>query len=129
VLFRSTRLKQDHALPQKILCSSAVRAQSTANIAHNEGHWSTAIETDKTLYNTEAKYLLTYIHKLSDEVERVMFIGHEPTWSDISNQLLSNGNKRLAFCPAMMVEISFSTSHWAAIQAASGELSWILGPP
>jgi len=121
-------LKQQYKLPQKIVCSSAVRAQSTINIANKAGDWNCQIDTDKTLYNTDAQYILSYIQQLSDSIDRIMLVGHEPTWSEISNQLIADRNTRLVFSTAMLMNISFDLDAWSDVHPLSGELQWILDP-
>ncbi|MFV2058796.1 MAG: histidine phosphatase family protein [Thiohalomonadales bacterium] len=120
-------LSHRHSPPQQLICSSAVRAESTASIANTSGDWMCFLQVDKALYNTDASSALNYIKSLSNNKERIMLVGHEPTWSDLSNDLLIEKQK-LVFSTGMMVAINFELSYWSEIEIGKGKLAWVLGP-
>lgn len=122
------QLKQQHILPQLIICSSAERAKSTLTIASQSGEWACPISIEKQLYNTDTTFVLSYIQKLGNEKDRIMLVGHEPTWSDVSNQLINDPNKRIIFSTAMLLEMEFEISSWSDILPGTAKLNWIIEP-
>lgn len=120
-------LSERHQPPQQLICSSAIRAESTATLANISGDWLCFLHVEETLYNTDAATSLSYLKNINDDIDRTMLVGHEPTWSELANQLLFEKQK-LVFSTAMMVAIQFELSSWSEIELGKGKLGWILGP-
>ncbi len=71
-------IKEKELIPQLILCSSATRAQQTAELLAKAIEYSGEIRYLDSLYMAEAEDTLKILRKLPDELERVMVIGHNP---------------------------------------------------
>jgi phosphohistidine phosphatase len=64
--------------PQLILASSAVRACRTAELAASASGYQGEIRALDSLYMAEADEIISQLHTLPDELERVMVVGHNP---------------------------------------------------
>ncbi|MCK4709917.1 MAG: histidine phosphatase family protein, partial [Gammaproteobacteria bacterium] len=88
-LFMGDLLKEKNITPDFILCSSAVRARMTMDLAMSTGEWECDSNITEALYNTTVENTLQIIKQLSDQDKVVMLIGHEPTWSELTTCLTS----------------------------------------
>ncbi len=112
--------------PDFILTSSALRAHETQRIASVSGHWGAPIGVTDDLYETNPAAVLDIIRQMPDQYRRVMLVGHEPCWSQLTNLLIGGGQVR--FPTAAMVRIDFDVERWSQITKGSGELNWLLAP-
>jgi len=122
-------LADSEQLPERVITSSAVRAQTTVKLASKAGDWHTKvgeIEVTDELYATNAQEMLVYIRLLSDDDNCVLFAGHEPTWSDLTSKLIGGGNIRVP--SATMMKINLPVEHWSEVEFAIGKLAWLLRP-
>lgn len=109
-------------VPDLVLTSSAVRARTTAELAMAGGAFNDAsFEVQESLYLPSVDDLLDAITSIARDVERVMVVGHQPTW----------GYAMEAICGA---RVDFVTAAVAAIDVRSfadprgGTLRWFLPP-
>ena len=73
--------------PELVLTSTAVRAHTTATLAADAGHWSAPIVTDHRLYDSYVDGVLAVIAETPEHVERLMVVGHQPTWGALVERL------------------------------------------
>ncbi|MBA9078353.1 MULTISPECIES: SixA phosphatase family protein [Rufibacter] len=95
-----------------IISSSAVRALSTATLLAKELEFEPEkIGVQEELYRIDAESLLLFIQSLPDEYNRVMLVGHNPTFTEITNQL--SPEKTIANLPtAGVAAFSFDVNYW-----------------
>lgn len=79
-------LTAESLVPDLIVSSSAVRALTTANIAAEAGGWSVDIGVDPTLYSSGVDAVLEILGN-APAVNRLMIVGHQPTWSMLVAEL------------------------------------------
>jgi phosphohistidine phosphatase len=113
-------------LPDSVVASSAVRAETTVRLAADEGAWPTPIRVTDLLYNTRPEEVLAEVAAEPDTTARLMIVGHEPTWSALLSELVGGG--RHPFPTAAIARVDLPTDSWSLLQPGSGELRWILPP-
>lgn len=113
-------------LPELVISSTAVRARTTLELAVEGGAWPCRTETDERLYETNSSAVVKFVHALPQDVDSVMLVGHEPTWSELTASLTGGGTVR--FPTAAMVRMDFACSSWQAVQPGGGELVWFIPP-
>ncbi|MDZ7824371.1 MAG: histidine phosphatase family protein [Ahrensia sp.] len=121
-------LRHRGLVPNKIICSSALRARQTFD-AMNNGHsddWITRVDYDEKLYSTDAPGYLEVAaatHFSGD----LMLIGHNPMLEDLAIGLGQNGNHEaysqinMGFATAAVAILHFD-GNFSDIQKAK----WIL---
>jgi len=124
-MFMGELLEEKSLSPNYVLCSSALRAKETMDLAMNAGKWECDSSVTDALYETTAESMLGLINQMSDEDKTIMLVGHEPVWSDLASRLTSDS---ISFNTAGMACISFSLNHWNEIGFASGCLEWYENP-
>ena len=96
-----------------MLSSPAMRALTTAEIiAKKLDYKRKDIAVDDRLYAVEADDLLDVIHKLGDELERVMLFGHNPELTELAHRL-SSQITRMPTCA--VAEFTFDAKSWSDI--------------
>jgi phosphohistidine phosphatase len=112
--------------PDLILCSSAMRARQTLErIAPSLGR-DAEIHIERSLYGANEDRLLERLHVLSDEVESVMLIGHNPGVQDLALLLAREGPLRTLvadkFPTAGLATLAFGRVVWKDLDMESGEV-------
>lgn len=113
-------------LPDRIISSSAKRALDTVELASSAGGWSIPVNVSDGLYATSTSSVTGFLHQLSNELDSVMLVGHEPVWSELINSLIGGGNIRMP--TAAIAKINLFVDEWAGVRSGCGELSWLVKP-
>jgi len=71
-------IKEKELVPQKILCSTAIRATETAKMVESKSGFKGETVFLDSYYMAEPNAYLEALQTLPDEIERVMVIGHNP---------------------------------------------------
>lgn len=102
-------LKKEGPLPQRIVCSTALRARQTAAaVAENMGFTGPVMYLDE-LYLAEPSDIAALISSTPDEVDRLMVIGHNPGMEEM---LLHLSGQSRSFSTAAIAVISLPLEHW-----------------
>ncbi len=112
--------------PDLVVTSSAVRARRTAEIAAGAGRWGATIEVEPELYGTSPPAALTVVARTPDSVERLMIVGHEPTWSALVHEL-TGGAVQMKTATVAIIDLYLGTS-WSWREPPTGELVAVLQP-
>lgn len=106
--------------PDKVYSSSATRALSTALIfARKLELIPSQFVLAPNMYEASSQTLISFIQQLPNELNCVMFFGHNPGFTDLCNELCVQ--LKLDNLPTCgMVSINFETNDWKNIKAGSG---------
>lgn len=110
--------------PGHVITSSAVRANTTAQRAGEAGDWDAEVQVTRDLYMTDPFGALEVVVG-APAVERLMVVGHEPTWSALVAHLTG---ARAAMKTATVAIIDVHVAEWANALEAGGELVALLQP-
>ena len=110
-------------IPGLVISSTAVRARATAELARITGGWPSRLILEDDLYGTSPRGALEVVERYAGDCERVMIVGHEPTWSMLIRQLTGGS---CVVRTATVADIEIHASDWDAITSASGTLISLL---
>ncbi len=114
-------------LPDRILSSSAVRARTTMELARAAGGWGEiSTEITDALYEASPSGVLALVRAQNDVFERLLLVGHEPTWSTLIGGLVGQAAVRVS--TATMARVDFHATRWNQIDYGRGELRWLVPP-
>ena len=100
--------------PEKIVCSGANRAQSTANYFKKAWNISESdFITNNELYDFSGQQVMSVIKGLKDKWNTVMIVGHNHAFTSIANMLGSTYMDNLPTCG--FVVIQFEEDSWSKI--------------
>ncbi len=98
--------------PQRILCSSALRAIDTAQILAEQMHFATEqVEVTHDLYEASVRSLLALVKELETKHYSVMLVAHNPAISYFAEYLTSAEVGNLA--PGGVVLLHLDGMEWA----------------
>lgn len=119
-------IKDKELVPQKILCSTAVRATETARMVQEKsGFTGETIFLDFD-YLAEPNAYLEALQTLPDEIERVMVIGHNPGLEGLC-QILSG--EIVPLSTGAVAHLVLSINHWNELNMdGEGELVETFSP-
>jgi phosphohistidine phosphatase len=112
--------------PDLVLTSSAVRAATTAELAAESGGWDCEIRPTDALYDAYPDSVIQLLDGVPDPVERLMIVGHQPTWSGVVHRL-TGGSVSMRTATVAIVDLMLGSS-WAHGGDLSGELVAVLQP-
>lgn len=109
-----------------LLCSSARRTRSTAEILHEKLSLPARMQAVESLYNAGYQAILQQVKSLPAEVEMVLLVGHNPGVSQVAS-VLSDG-RSYQFSTASCLCLEFPFSQWNEIQHGTGKEVWYFSP-
>ena len=113
-------------VPELVVSSTAVRARSTAELARLSGGWDSRLVLEDRLYGASSHDALRVAAEYGGSHERMMLVGHEPTWSQVVRTLTG---ARAAMRTAACADIELPIADWTAVSATSnGTLVTLLQP-
>ena len=113
-------------VPELVVTSSAVRARRTAELAAEAGAWGAAIEIEPDLYGTSADATLRIVSSTPDNIDRLMIVGHEPTWGAVV-AALTGGAVQMKTATIAIIDVMLGQS-WSSPEPLHGELVALLQP-
>lgn len=117
----SKRLQKKGIVPQLFISSPADRALETAHIfANTLGYPTRKIVLRDEIYDEDQEDLKEIIQGIDDEYTTVMFIGHNPSLSDLARAFLPDFDADIR--ASGVLGISFDVLRWQEISAESATL-------
>lgn len=119
------RLLAGHGqIPALVVSSTAVRARTTAELAVEAGSWASPIELERGLYEWGPEGVIERAARAHD-VDRLMLVGHQPTWSLLVERLTG---ERADLKTASVAVIDFDLGSWSELPQTRGELIAVHDP-
>ncbi len=122
------------ARPTLVLCSSAVRAQQTAEgVVEGLGDGA-VVEVEPALYQADPDEVLDLVRGLGDSRDQVMVVGHNPTLLELLELVIdpADGFGRHSLerglPTAALAAVSFDVARWAEVSAERGRLQSLYVP-
>lgn len=119
-------LSRIDVVPDLVLTSPAVRARTTTFLAAEAGSWQAPVQESKALYAGGPDHLLAVIHATDVQVNTLLLVGHEPTWSETVGALI--GQAQLRFPTAAMACVEVDVDSWQDVAFGMGTLIWFVPP-
>ena len=110
-----------------IISSHATRALETARIiAHGIGYTVDNIRISQQVYYASADQLYDQFFDLSDDIQSLMIVGHNPAFTNFANHFL---DKKIDWLPTSgVVSVTFDTNIWVNLPLAKRKMNFIIYP-
>lgn len=92
-----------------IISSTALRAETTANLIAKAIRYKGKIILDKSIYNAEPMDLLTLLSNSSDEYNSILLVGHNPTMEETVQMIINSPEITMATCVIAHLTLSIDT--------------------
>jgi len=112
-------------IPDLVITSSATRARATADEVARAGSWKCPVVVDSELYGSGPSTVLAVAERNASDEERIMLVGHEPTWSMLAEQITGG---RVEMRTAGVVAIDLLADTWQGLGEARGWLRFVVNP-
>lgn len=102
-------LRQEGLVPDLILCSTAKRAQKTAEIIADESGYEGEIDLRREFYPGNPSDYIEALQGIPEECQRVMVVGHNPGLEELLESLTEQSD----FLPtAALAQVLLPIEHW-----------------
>lgn len=102
-------LKQEELTPQLIISSTAERAFATAEAVALASEYEGEIQLNPRFYHADPEVYVEALAGVSDALQRVMVVGHNPGMADLVDML---ADVDLHFTTANIAQIELPISSW-----------------
>lgn len=120
------RLADRQAVPDRILCSSAVRTRQTIELAVAAGNWNRTTILEPTLYLASPGSAVDLLREQSDEAHSILIVGHQPTCAELVRRLTGDDPPR--FVTAAVACVYLDITSWNVVEPYCGRLAWFSTP-
>lgn len=121
------RLLTDTGLaPDHVLTSSALRARTTAELAAEAGGWDAPVDATDGFYDASVDGVVARLALVPDEVDRLLVVGHQPTWGALVWRL-TGGAVAMRTATVAVVDLQLGRS-WDHDGDVGGELLAVFQP-
>ncbi|MFD8305941.1 SixA phosphatase family protein [Streptomyces sp. NPDC059690] len=127
-------LAEADCLPDLALCSTAVRARQTWELASAQWGTPPPVRRDARLYAAEPADLLDAVHEVSPEVETLLLIGHNPALEELVLELAGDGlddaldEVRAKFPTSAIAVLAWHGTTWRALAPGTALLTGMIVP-
>ena len=112
--------------PDRVLCSTAVRAADTLRHAAGAGAWRAPVAMVPALYGASPGDVLACLTRAGGDADTLLVVGHEPACSETVAALAGGAGVR--FPTAALACIGLDLTRWDAVGSGRGELLWLVTP-
>ena len=119
-------LAESGTLPDRIVTSTAVRAQSTLDLVQEAGGIESPVRATRALYLAGPNDLLREIRAEEDAAEVLLLVGHQPGWGEMVGRMI--GEAAVRFPTAALARVDVDVESWAEVAFGRGELVWLVPP-
>ena len=118
-------IEEQDLIPELIISSPAKRALTTAKLIETQ-IGDVEVEENEDIYDADLNTLLNVVHSLPDDIDRIMLVGHNPGFEDLTNALSGREDTVLKTCN--MAILNSRLGSWAEATEGSFELEDIKLP-
>lgn len=122
-------LAEADCLPDLALCSTAVRARQTWELAAREWGTPPPVRLDRRLYAADVSELLTALHEVPDQIRTLLLIGHNPGLEELVLDLAGDSlddaldDVRTKFPTSAIAILAWHGSSWDALAPGTALLT------
>jgi phosphohistidine phosphatase len=109
-------LRKEKLVSDLILTSSARRARDTAEAVADESGYSDKIHTIPDFYQADLETFFQNLNELSDEINRVLIVGHNPELEEFVETLTGEA---LTLPTAALVQIELPIQSWRELSTTT----------
>ncbi len=102
------------ARPDRLLCSTAVRANATAALLIEGAAWDISISLRESLYLASPRELIEEIVNTPDAIQTVAVVGHNPGVSELISALTDS---QVSMVTCAVAELALEIDSWSALRA------------
>ena len=114
-------------IPDHILSSPAKRAKQTTEAIIKNTNYKGNVEYVDDFYFGSIYEILDVLKCLNSSVDRIMLVGHNPTWEQMAENLI-DGNVEIEMSTASLISLNVSIHTWEELKFGICQFNWLLKP-
>ena len=119
-------LAERRELPDRILCSSALRTRQTIELAVAAGNWNRTTLLERALYLASPGTAIDLLRGQRDDANSLLLVGHQPTCAELVRRLTGDHPPR--FVTAALACLQLDIDSWTEVEPYCGKLVWFETP-
>ncbi len=119
-------LAERRELPDRILCSSALRTRQTIELAVAASNWNRTTILAPALYLASPGSAIELLREQPDDANSLLLVSHQPTCAELVRRLTGDDPPR--FVTAALACIHLDIDSWSEIEPYRGRLAWFETP-
>lgn len=112
-------LRANDLVPGAVLCSPAARTRETLALLRIEAEVSAEVSFESGIYDNDPEGLLALVNRLSDDAERALLIGHNPSVHQLVHDLAGESPDAFPTCALAVIDLPGT---WADARPGTGTL-------
>jgi phosphohistidine phosphatase len=127
-------LRDQARRPDAVICSTAIRARETWELAARDWPEAPEAELRRTVYDAGAPQLIAIAQGAPDSADTLLLIGHNPAMEEAAALLAGGGDTRALatmqskYPTAAVAELTFDVDSWSEIGRDTGHLARFVRP-
>ncbi len=122
------RVRAAAGLPDAVVTSDARRARQTAEIVAAGIGFAAPLTVEPAIYAADEDTLLQIVRELPDGADRVLLVGHNPGFEQLSATLSRDGGPGGRLPTAGLVHLEFDVPGWGDVRPHTGRLRGVYTP-
>lgn len=119
-------IAEEHLQPDRLVSSTALRAQTTAELVAEALEFSEEIELKPELYHAEPEDYLSVLQELEDTADSVLLVGHNPGMEELLEELTGEAEH---LPTAALAQVELTVTSWQEVdEKTKGRLVQIWRP-
>ena len=120
--------------PERVICSTAMRARETLDVAMEAGGLDWPVQYGPALYMAATQTILGVVRSDAGDCESALLVGHNPGFHSTAMELIKTGAPELVhaldykYPTGTLCEIEFDDKYLADITPSSGTLKRFVRP-
>ena len=112
-------LRRRQLTPDPVICSPALRARQTADLAIDAAKFTTRLLFRDRIYEASAEQLIEVVSEAAEGEDVILVVGHNPGLQELIFLLTG---EHAAVTPATLARIDLDIDAWDKLGAARGQL-------
>ena len=118
-------MRENDFVPEIIVCSTAKRAEQTAQLVKESAEFEAKIKFEDAIYEASSQTLLRIVSEISDEFNSALIVGHNPGFENLVRVLTG---KSETMPTAALAVIDLEIENWSETNADIGNLREFIRP-
>lgn len=118
-------MRDNDLVPNSIVSSPALRANTTAQMVKKAGAFTAALEYNPRIYEATVGDLLEVVATVADTYEKLLLVGHNPGFENLVRSLTGEAREMPT---AALAQIELKIASWKNIGSIQGKLKNLFKP-
>ncbi len=114
--------KKEKLIPDKIICSTAVRARQTLDLFIKTAGIKVETEYNECIYSQDKTKIIKIIQSQEDALRSIMIVGHNPDLEELVEYFTGETFPYPKFSTAGIAVLEFNVDSWKKVEEKKGKL-------